>query len=304
MPRVVVIGGANVDVKGRSAAPVIAGTSNPGSVVTAVGGVGRNIADNLARLGVDVALIAAIGDDANGRFIATETAKAGVDVSCLETVPAPSGIYLAMLDERGELLGAINDMHCVDLLSVAVLERHKVQLLTAELIVADCNLPVSCLAWLVGLAKAEGRRLLIEPVSVPKAMKLLELGMLPEAFIMTPNAAQLEALGNAVDHRTALARLHGYGIANIVLHRGRDGALVSESDGSVEAIPSLAEHAPRDVTGAGDAAVAGLVCGLIEGLDIAEAARLGQAAAAIKLRSPESVATALNRDSVRALAGC
>ena len=58
-----------------------------------------------------------------------------------------------------------------------------------------------------------------------------------------------------------------------------------------------------DVTGAGDAAVAGLICGLVSGLDLPDAARLGQAAASIKLASRNSVAGDMNRDTVFALAG-
>ena len=58
-----------------------------------------------------------------------------------------------------------------------------------------------------------------------------------------------------------------------------------------------------DVTGAGDAAVAGLVCGLLEGLALADAARLGQCAAAIKLSSLQSVALGLSRVSLMRLAG-
>ncbi|MEI8181049.1 PfkB family carbohydrate kinase, partial [Aestuariivirga sp.] len=66
MPRVIVIGGANVDIKGRSRGSFVAGTSNPGEVTVSAGGVGRNIAENLARLGISVSLVTALGQDANG----------------------------------------------------------------------------------------------------------------------------------------------------------------------------------------------------------------------------------------------
>jgi pseudouridine kinase len=301
MAAVIVIGGANVDVKGRSSAPVIQGTSNPGEVVTAVGGVGRNIAHNLAALGVDVALIAAIGNDANGEMVRRETAAAGVDVTMLETVAATTGLYLVLLDDKGELIAAINDMRCVDLLRPAHLEARRTALTAAELLVADCNLSTACLWWLMDFARAAGKRLVIEPVSVPKALKLLEPGGRPAAYLITPNTAQLEALGHSADPQQALASLHGMGFANVVEHRGRDGACVFASDGAVAMIPALAVSGIRDVTGAGDAAVAGLVCGLVEGLDLVAAARLGQAAAALKLASAESIATGLSRDSLRAL---
>src|SRR5438128_420509 len=110
MARVFVIGGANVDVKGRAGGRFIAGTSNPGMVTVTPGGVARNIAQNLARLGLDVALIAAVGDDGNGRLIAEMTEKAGVDCARLMRVDVATGTYLAIVDENGEMVAAVNDM--------------------------------------------------------------------------------------------------------------------------------------------------------------------------------------------------
>src|ERR1044072_9628730 len=75
---VVVIGGANVDVKVRSLAPLAYRTSNPGHAHTSPGGVARNVAENLARLGTPTHLIAAVGQDpAGGRVLAEIQATRG-----------------------------------------------------------------------------------------------------------------------------------------------------------------------------------------------------------------------------------
>ena len=71
--RVVVIGGANMDFKSRTLGAAIPTTSNPGTTQQAVGGVGRNIAENLARLGISVSLISAVGRDALGDILLSET---------------------------------------------------------------------------------------------------------------------------------------------------------------------------------------------------------------------------------------
>src|SRR6266850_5910429 len=65
--RVVCIGGANMDIKCRIAGKTVMGSSNPGATVLAPGGVARNVAHNLARLGVGAALVSAVGRDAFGR---------------------------------------------------------------------------------------------------------------------------------------------------------------------------------------------------------------------------------------------
>lgn len=289
MGQVIVIGGANIDVKGRSRARLIAGTSNPGDVVVSVGGVGRNIAHNLALLEVDVAFIGLVGDDAQGERLKRETEAAGVDVSMLGIGGASTGIYLAVLDEQGELVSAINDMRCTEALRPAHLARHAKRLETASMIVADCNIGVDCLAW---LAERHHAKLLIEPISVPKSQKLRGL----KAFAVTPNQSQLEALGDAI------ADLHRMGFANVIVHRGKAGVTVSDG-ASQQDIAAVKVDGVTDVTGAGDAAVAGLVCGLVSGHALGDAARLGQAAAALKIQSKASVAAGMTRARMFELAG-
>lgn len=287
MPRVTVIGGSNVDIKGRSGGPFIPGTSNPGVVTVSAGGVGRNIAENLARLGLEVSLITAFAEDANGAFLREACGRAGIDLTHAITTAEPTGTYLAVLDEKGEMVSAVSDMRAIDRLEPAHLAAAEATLATSDLLVADCNISIACLDWLCAFA---GPRLLIEPVSVTKAMKLKGFSRARPVFAMTPNTQQLEALTGG-----DIAALHEMGFANIIVHRGSAGAMVSDGHTVAEvaaaAVPSIA-----DVTGAGDAAVAGLVCGLAEGLPLAGAARLGQHAAAVKLASSNSVADGLTRE--------
>lgn len=303
MARVIVIGGANVDIKGRSHGPLISGTSNPGEVVVSPGGVGRNIAENLARLGVDTALLAFVGDDTNGRFIREATAAAGVDVSMLAVCGKPTGVYLAVLDDAGEMHVAVNDMRSADALDVTHLEAQHARLAAADMVVADCNIPIDCLEWLCRFAEVRGTRLLIEPISVPKSRKLLNFTRPSPVFAITPNQQQLRALTKESDQYSAIARLHDLGFANIVVHCGEEGVIVSDGRSPLSHLKTQRVDGIADVTGAGDAAVAGLVCGLVSGLVLARSAMLGQAAAAIKLGSRNSVADEINRDRVFALAG-
>ena len=303
MARIVVIGGANVDIKGRVDGPFIAATSNAGRVTEAAGGVGRNIAHNLGLLGAAVSLIAPIGNDERGRFLSRATAGAGVDVSGLVVGKETTGAYLAILDGKGELLAAINDMAASEGFSPIDLEARTALIESASWLVADCNLPVACLAWLVGLARRHGLKLVIEPVSVAKGRRLLDLPDRRGIHAITPNRLQLAALTGREDLDEGLAALANLGFGRAVVHCGKDGAVAAEAGKRPQAIPALAGVEVADVTGAGDAAVAGLVFGLAEGFSFAAAARLGQAAAALKLRSNLSVAAGMSRATVLALAG-
>ncbi len=78
-PYVTVVGAVNVDIGGRSEAALVPRDSNPGAVHTSLGGVGRNIAHNMALLGLDVRLVTAFGDDLNAQKIAANCAELGMD---------------------------------------------------------------------------------------------------------------------------------------------------------------------------------------------------------------------------------
>lgn len=297
MRRAAVVGGANVDIKGRSAGSYTAGTSNPGHVTISPGGVGRNIAETLSRLGVAVSLVTALGSDANGDLLRRSCAAAAVDLSGAVTAREPTGTYLAVLDDSGEMVSAVSDMRAVDALTTEHLEGARTILSHAEILVADCNLSTACLAWICAFAASNRLPLLIEPVSVPKALRLLQFDRPYPAYAITPNRQQFEALSGG-----DLMRLHDLGFENAVVHQGRAGALASDGK-RVLTVPPPAVQDVMDVTGAGDAAVAGIVLGLLEGMDLARAAWLGQCAAAITLGAYGSVAHGISRAGLYRQAG-
>jgi len=302
MARVIVIGGANADIKGHTSRSFVGGTSNPGDVSVSAGGVARNIADNLARLGHETSLVTVLGDDANGAIVREACKAAGVDLSLTLTGPHPTGTYLVVLDHRGELVAAVNDMRSIEWLKVEHLEAIARELAQADFLVADCNISATCLAWLCDFSNARNIPLLIEPVSVPKAKKLTSFTREAPVFAITPNLQQLLALTGEKKQPQAMARLHAMGFENIVVHLGGKGAHVSSPQGEADIAPLKAD-AVADVTGAGDAAVAGLVSGLLEGLPLPKAAQLGQAAASVKLLSRDSVPHDLTRARLKEIAG-
>jgi pseudouridine kinase len=275
MADVVVVGACNLDIKAQTLSRHVPGTSNPGVVSHTSGGVGRNIAHNLARLGASVALVSAVGRDAAGETVLAATHVAGVDVSRVERSADATGTYVAVLDHDGELVTALNDMRSVEAITPQVISRHRELLNDAKLIVADCNLPQDALHALVRLV---GHKLVVEPVSVPKAAKLAEALKTGTIFLASPNRDQIARLTGETNATAALAELHRMGLHKAVLHAGRDGAYVSEGQG-VHHVPAQPPAVIRDVTGAGDAAVAGLVFGLLQGESLLEAAARGQALA-------------------------
>ncbi len=87
MAAITVVGGINIDIEGRPDDSLVRADSNPGKVSVSVGGVGRNIVENIARLGGDVAMISLTGDDVMGQNAKAQLAALGVDVSGIQNVP-------------------------------------------------------------------------------------------------------------------------------------------------------------------------------------------------------------------------
>lgn len=300
-PRVVAVGGANIDIKCRVAGRVAMGSSNPGGLALAPGGVARNIAETLARLGADARLISAVGDDDWGRRLLAETKAAGVDVRGVLRAPGRTGSYAAVLDAAGELIVGVAAMATLDRLTPRRLAARRALMEDADLVVADGNLAPATLDWLIGWTAARGLRLALEAVSVPKGGALTAL-LAPgrPLFALFCNRAEAAALTGRSPPRTAARRLHALGVANVCIGLGRRGMLVSSRDGRhvlQRRVPAL----PADVidaTGAGDAAVAGTLFGLLRGEPLATAARFGQAAAALTLASARSVSPRLTAAAV------
>lgn len=290
----VVIGGAAWDIKARSRGAARLHTSNPSTVVQTPGGVGRNIAEGIARLGDRVYLVASVGNDSAGRDLLVRTAEAGVFVDQVHTSGHPTGSYLAALDEDGELVIGMADFAATDALTPAALSRSQELLSRSEVIVLDGNLPASVMDWALTLAASSGARVVVEPVSVVKASRLAGLlGPQRPVFTITPNVDELAALvghpvADDLDELVAAAReLHWRGVRYTWVSRGPQGSLLVGPD-EVVAIPAEPVDV-ADVTGAGDALTAGYVHALLSGASAVTAAHWGHLAAALTLESPLTV---------------
>lgn len=292
-PGVVVVGGANVDLKAAGTRPLVPGTSNPGTTVVAPGGVGRNVAENLARLGTPVHLVAAVGPDALGDQLLAATAAAGVRVDRVRRDAPSTGTYTAVLDAGGDLVVAIADMAATDALSPADVDAARDLISGAALLVLDGNLGPGTVGRALDLAAVGGIRVVLDPVSVPKAARLAgQLRPGRPVYLLTPNADELAALTGSASatheqRLDAVRALHERGAEQVWVRLGGLGSVLS-GPGGIETFPALATEVV-DVTGAGDAMLAGFCHAVLGGAAPADAAAYGHAAAALTVASPHTV---------------
>jgi pseudouridine kinase len=293
---VVVVGGANTDVVGVPTGALRQRDSNPGVIRSSAGGVGRNVAENLARLGVKVELVTAFGGDGASASLVASCRGAGIGVAQSLTVgDLPGAHYLAILDERHDMAVAINDMRVLDRLTPEVLAEpdRTTLLLAADLVIADANLPADTLAWLAGAVRAP---ILFEPVSAAKTGRVAPV--LDRLAAITPNTLEAaELLGHEVvgidAARQAASELVARGVGVAFVTCGADGIAWADASGSGAVAAPRVEVA--NASGAGDAFCAGIAFALLAQADARAAALFGTAMAAFALTDDETVSRAVTR---------
>lgn len=290
---IVVIGNTGMDVVGRPWATLVTGSSTPGAVRLSPGGVARNVAENLARLGSEVTLITAVGSDSEGAEILREAADLGVDVSLAMTVPgARTGVYLAVLNEQGALHVALDDMGLTQALDAGFFRANRKALQDAQAIFLDGNVPTASVTEILDLAKAAGVPVAADPTSVSLAARWRP--HLSSLWLITPNEAEAEVLcphpvthSNRERAQDSARHLVGEGveIALVTMAEFGVGYASAESSGHVPAIRTEV----LDPTGAGDAFSAAVMFSLLNGIPLDESVRLGVSAASLTLRTSGSV---------------
>ena len=292
-PTVLCIGGSNIDRKLRLLGSLQLGTSNPArSPPETPGGVARNVAENLARLGFSTRLVTAVGDDAAGQALLAQAAQLGLSTQgSLIASAAASDSYSAVLDQAGEMLLALSAMPLVDRLTPAQLVTATLD--QATLTVIDLNLPADSVATLIEAARAHNSALLIVAVSAPKLARLPQDLRGLQCLIL--NQSELRAAAPAQNTDAALLGLHARGVRQILVTSGPDGVICSELGRAPQHLlpPAVAQIA--DVTGAGDAFAAGVCAGLLHPPpDLMQAARLGLQLAALTLQTEATVHPGIN----------
>jgi pseudouridine kinase len=295
-PTVLVIGAANLDIKGRAAQALMPGTSAPGEIRNSVGGVARNVAENLARLGVHAVLLSAVGDDSPGRRLLSQAEECGIDVSqVLVLAGQRTAAYLTVLDEAGKPFVSVDDTKIMEAITPAYIYANRRYFREAAMVVLDANVPPKAMETIFKLAERYGVPVCADPTSALLAERLRPF--LPRLYMVTPNVPEAEVLSGAhITHRESAIRaarkLVSKGVRIAIVTRAERGVCYASTEASGH-VPALQTDIV-DLTGAGDALTAGVVFGLLNDFSLDEAVRLGVSAAALTLRSRETVSPELS----------
>uniref|UniRef100_A0A8C2DPK4 Zgc:136858 n=1 Tax=Cyprinus carpio TaxID=7962 RepID=A0A8C2DPK4_CYPCA len=186
----IVIGGINVDFIAKGATKKLFGLTNPGSVCQSFGGVGRNIADCLSRLGHKPLFISAIGKDSHSDAVLNYCKH--MDTSAVARLQDQrTATYCAVITESGELSLGLGDMDIHQQIQEQYVSQFEDQLASASLVVLDGNIPLSTIDYVCCIAKKHAVPVWFEPTDADKACKPFLSESWRALSYTSPNLAEL-----------------------------------------------------------------------------------------------------------------
>ena len=297
-PYIAVVGGVNIDIGGRSDAPLVAGDSNPGRIRSSLGGVGRNIAHNLCLLGQQTAMVTVMGDDDFGRRVQENAKDIGLDLSASAVLPdCRTGTYLYIAGPDGDMALAVNDMDIYQRMTPDFLRQRLDFINHAGLVVVETNLPEASLQWLCQHCTAP---ILADPVSTIKAPKLLPV--LDKLTALKPNRMEAELLSGVpirdeADIEKAAAALLDRGVEQVYISLSGDGLYAADRQGHSVRLPCPKVQV-ANATGGGDAMAAALAACIAHGRPLAECARMAAGAGALACTASETIHPGMSWESI------
>ena len=269
-----------------------------------IGGSAAITAVAAARLGLRVALVAAVGADPAGEFMRDQLAAEGVDVRFVVVrQDTATGMTVALSRGRDRAiltaLGAVASLTAADVPASLLAGARHVHASSWFLLQEGLG---PGLAALLSAARSAGVTTSLDTNWDPSGRwgDVLLTAAIAEADMLLPNEAEALRLSGADDLDDAIGALLAAGPRRVVVKLGGRGAICA--DGTARQRVSMPPVLPVDTTGAGDCFNAGLIAGLLGGLSLAEATALGCAAGALSTGAPGGTASAPDRSAAATLA--
>lgn len=294
MSEISIIGGITADIEGNPYNQLIKGDSNPGKISMSYGGVGRNITENLARLGNPVNFVSVAGDDFPGRGAVRELQDLGVDVDHVKLLSDENtAVYMSILNIVGDMELALCNMDVLERISGAFIDEAAESLKQSRIVGIDANLTETVFEYTTGILKDVP--LFLDPVSVAKAVRAKNV--IGRFHTVKPNRMEAEVLsGMSIMSEDELKRAGSWfmeqGVKRVFITLGYGGVFYQDETESGTIRPEISQIV--SATGAGDAFSAAILHSYLRGWDIRKTAQAGMAAASIAMESKFAVNAAMS----------
>jgi len=295
-----VIGGINIDIEGTPFKKIKYNDSNPGKIKISFGGVGRNISENIARIGGDCAMFSYVGTDNLSGGAVESLNSLGVNTTNIKQVPQKTpSIYMSILDETREMVLGLSDMEITDSIEPEFIDEKFEELSKCDVIVLDGNLSEEVLKY--ATEKLDNAKLFYDPVSARKGVRARNI--IGKFYGIKPNVIEAEEiLGIEIqsedDIAYAASKFLKRGVKQVFITLNKDGVFYKDEFGEGFLRPSD-DCEIVSVTGAGDSFSACIAKGMAEGLTAEEIAKMGMAASEITMESDSTVSPELSYEKVK-----
>ena len=295
---VTVIGGSNMDIQGFPNNPLVMYDSNPGKVDISMGGVGRNIAENLSRLDVNTKLISAIGNDLYGNTILSECKNLNIDVNdCLVSDEYSTSIYVSILNNSKDMQLAISHMDIIEKLDESFIHSKHKSIDDSKAIVIDTNLSNEAIDFIT--RTYSHLPIFVDTVSTAKCLKIKDILDRFEGIKLNKYEAETLSgikIENLDDVKKSCEFFINKGIKNVFITLGGDGVYCANTDKAVH-IPGVKINIVN-ATGAGDAFMSGIMYGFMNDLDLEETAKFSVGASILALSHKNTINPNLSVDLI------
>ncbi|CAJ0609499.1 unnamed protein product [Cylicocyclus nassatus] len=310
-PKIAVIGATIVDFESITDQQVKNdGASYVGEVMQRCGGVGRNHADALARLGCDVTFISTIGNDDNGKYFMDHCPH--IDKSRVEVMEdLPTAVYMSV-NVRGEVrfgISAIGDI--INRITPEVIMRNEDVISAADYVLFDGNISTEAMGKAVDLISYYKRKAWFEPTDLFKARKIFDCRGIDKIHYISPNANEfrqiVEKTGLSIEDGilSSPGRVCEFICSNPRVMHNLDVMIVTLSSHGVSVVlrdpigslisktcpPPLTKEKIVSVSGAGDSLNCGFLAGLAHGFEIEKCMKIANKCAALTLQTTDAVST-------------
>ena len=296
---VLVIGSSVLEISGVPADKLRSGARAFGTVRRTIGGVARNIAENLARLEIETVLLSAVADDEFGEHLITHSVLAGIDCAHVLRVGGAINAKSLILHHPPGKTTRLDDFDIVEYIDSDYLLEHEWLFENATLIVIDATLSEDALDTLFELAARNQVPVCADPTSPLMAGRLRSY--IASLYLVVPNASETVALCELEQPATrreeaivTAQQLVNMGANIAVVTLGEEGLAYADSSGGgyIRAVHTDVV----DASGAGDALSGAVIFGILNDVPIDEAMRLGVTAASLTLESMETVLPTLSQE--------
>lgn len=291
MKKITVIGGSNIDYIAKTNCEFKLKDSNTGHLNISFGGVGRNIAENLTRLGNKVDFYTALGNDAYGAKIKEELEKLGCNIYSISS-NYPTSSYIAIHSKQGDMEVALCDSRTIDYLKPDFFKQYLKKINESDLVLIEANLSEELIDFL--FKNITNSKICIEGVSCPKVVKFKKY--LDRIYLFKSNNIEVKEITGLKNSSLEdnVSYLLNKGVKNVVVSNGEKAIVIGENNkvSKVEIVPL---ETVVNATGAGDALYSGIIDHLLKGNSLTDSCIFGDKVAKLTLQSEKAVSEQISK---------